>query len=107
MTTWRVGAILRENLSDTLKFASWYLEAGANGITLVFDDPEDPALSLLADHPKIDVFAATPDFWLELGRDPADAFTKRQNAALNWIYRYTEEDWLLNCLLYTSDAADE
>jgi len=96
MTTWRVGAILNESVSDTLRFASWYLEAGAEGLTLLFDDPEDKALSLLADHPKIDVYPATPEFWAKLGRDPADAFTKRQNAALNWIYRNTEEDWLLN-----------
>ena len=42
-----VGAILREPLETTLRFVSWYLDAGADQIVLCFDDPLDPAIEVL------------------------------------------------------------
>ncbi|MCE8553178.1 glycosyltransferase family 2 protein [Ruegeria pomeroyi] len=93
---WRVGAILNEPLPDTLRFAAWYLEAGAEGLTLLFDNPHDPAIPVLSTHPRIDCVACTPEFWADLGLTPETRFTKRQNAALTWAYRRQTEGWLLN-----------
>lgn len=94
--TWRVGAILNETLADTLRFAAWYLEAGADGLTLMFDNPQDPAIGVLDTHPKITCIPCTPEFWEELGLTQETRFPKRQNFALSHLYRNTSEDWLLN-----------
>ena len=107
--TWRVGAILNETLADTLRFAAWYLEAGADGLTLMFDNPQDPAIGVLGDHPKITCIPCTPDFWEGLGLTQDTRFPKRQNFALSHIYRSTSEDWLLNVdadeFVYVADGS--
>lgn len=94
--TWRVGAILNETLAETLRFAGWYLELGASGLTLLFDNPRDPAIGILGTHPRITCVPCTPEFWLALGLPPETRFPKRQNAGLSWVYRDCTEDWLLN-----------
>lgn len=93
---WRVGAILNEPLADTLRFAAWYLTEGAAGLTLLFDDPQDPAIGVLGEHPRIDCVPCTSDFWSSLGQTPGTRFPKRQNAALTWVYRGLDDGWLLN-----------
>ncbi|NDW46673.1 glycosyltransferase family 2 protein [Ruegeria sp. PrR005] len=93
---WRVGAILNEPLADTLRFAAWYLDAGASGLTLLFDNPEDPALEVLASHPSVTCIPCTAEFWADLGLTPDTRFTKRQNMALSWVYRSMPDGWLLN-----------
>jgi hypothetical protein len=94
--TWHVGAILNEPLSDTLRFAAWYLDAGADGLTLLFDNPRDPAIGVLGDHPKITCIPCTPEFWQARGLRQDVRFTKRQNAALTWAYQQQTCDWFLN-----------
>jgi len=94
--TWHVGAILNEPLSETLRFAAWYLDAGADGLTLMFDNPQDPAIGVLGDHPKITCIPCTPEFWQARGLTQDTRFTKRQNAALTWAYGQQTCDWLLN-----------
>lgn len=93
---WHVGAILNEPLSETLRFAAWYLDAGADGLTLMFDNPQDPAIGVLGDHPKITCIPCTPEFWQARGLTQDTRFTKRQNAALTWAYGQQTCDWLLN-----------
>lgn len=94
--TWHVGAILREPLADTLKFAAWHLEAGADTVTLLFDDPDDPAILRMAGEPRVRAIPCTAAFWAGLGLSPEARFTLRQNAGLTWLYHRTESGWLLN-----------
>lgn len=94
--TWRVGAILNESLADTFRFVSWYLSQGADGITLLFDDPNDPAIAALSHNPKIECISCTEKFWESLGTNQSVQFTRRQNIGLTWVYHRTQEDWLLN-----------
>lgn len=94
--SWRLGAILNEPLDDTLRFAAWYLEMGANGLTLLFDDPDDPAIEILSKHHKIECIRCTDKFWKKIGTSKEVRFPKRQNNALTWVYHRTQEDWLLN-----------
>ncbi|MGD9863024.1 MAG: glycosyltransferase family 2 protein [Pseudodonghicola sp.] len=93
---WRAAAILNESLADTLRFAAWYLAGGASSLLLMFDNPQDPAIGVLGDHPRIDCVACTPEFWAMLGMAPDANFPKRQNAALTWAYHRTPEPWFLN-----------
>ena len=94
--SWHVGAILNEPLSETLRFAAWYLDAGADGLTLMFDNPQDPAIGVLGNQPKITCIPCTPEFWQARGLTQDTRFTKRQNAALTWVYGQQSCDWLLN-----------
>ncbi|WP_460272597.1 glycosyltransferase family 2 protein [Celeribacter sp. ULVN23_4] len=109
--TWQVACILKEDLKVTLRFVAWYLDMGADRVTLLFDDPNDPAIELLQDLPRVECLPCTEAFWKErIGVRPGARFTRRQNAALTHIYRNTEQDWLLNVdadeLLYIDQGMD-
>lgn len=94
--TWHVGAIMNEPQTEVLRFAAWYFEAGAHGMTLFFDNPDDPAAAVLEDHPNVTVIRCTPEFWDRLGLSPETRFPRRQNAAMTWLYRQCTDSWLLN-----------
>ncbi|WP_254868633.1 glycosyltransferase family 2 protein [Phaeobacter sp. HF9A] len=93
---WRVGAIMNEPLREVLKFCAWYLALGAEEVVICFDNPEDPALTLLQDHPRLRCIACTPEFWAAVGSDAQERFVLRQNAALSWVYQQYDSGWLLN-----------
>lgn len=90
-----VGTVIRESVRKTLEFVAWYLEARAARIVLYFDDPNDPSIPLLADQPRVQAVACTPEFWASLRINPGVRFTKRQNAALTHGYRNAATDWYL------------
>jgi hypothetical protein len=109
--TWQVACILKEDLQVTLRFVAWYLDMGADRITLLFDDPNDPAIEILRDMPRVECLPCTEDFWKkEVGVRPQARFTRRQNAGITYIYRRTKQDWLLNVdadeLLYIAKGMD-
>ena len=43
-----VAAIVNEPLATVHRFVAWYLEQGAQEITLFFDNPDDGAIAALA-----------------------------------------------------------
>ncbi|MBE1286082.1 MAG: glycosyltransferase family 2 protein [Rhodobacteraceae bacterium] len=94
--TWQVASILKEPLFVTLRFVAWYLEQGADHVTLFFDDPQDPAIGVLDTHPDVTCIPCTAEFWGKIGLSPDIRFTKRQNAAITWAYHRLQEGWLLN-----------
>ncbi|MDA5093236.1 glycosyltransferase family 2 protein [Aliiroseovarius sp. KMU-50] len=93
---WQVACILKERLEITLRFVAWYLDLGADHITLFFDNPQDKAIAVLADEPKVTCIPCTPEFWRSIGVDPELRFPKRQNLALTHAYQQVEDGWLLN-----------
>lgn len=90
-----VATIAREPLPVLQSFLRWHLEAGAARILVYLDDPEDPARSVLAGDPRIDLRPCTPAFWAKLGLDAGARFTRRQRAAMTAAYREAETPWLL------------
>lgn len=94
--SWRVGAIMKEPLPVVARFVAWYLEMGATGITIMFDDPDDPAIQALAPIERVTCVPCTEAYWQRLGIPSDFRFTRRQNMALTDLYHSTEEDWLLN-----------
>ena len=94
--TWHVGAIVNEPQAEVLRFAAWYFDAGAHGMTLLFDNPDDPTAAIFDEHPDVTVVRCTPSFWERLGLSKDVRFARRQNLALSWLYRQSPADWLLN-----------
>lgn len=95
-TTWHVGAILKEPLHVTLGFVSWFLDSGADRITVLFDDPSDPAIPVLASEPRVHAIACDDTFWRSIKMKPTARFVRRQNHAMTWLYHQCEADWFLN-----------
>jgi hypothetical protein len=93
--SFRVVAVVSEPEYILRRFVGWYLAQGAAGVTLYFDNPDDPALPSLSAIPKVDAIPCTRAFWQELGEDPDTRFTARQNSALTHGYRHASEDWVL------------
>lgn len=91
-----VVTILREPLELTLRFVAWYLELGAARLDLYFDDPDDPAIELLAGIERVSATRCTPAFWRSLGADPEARFTLRQNLVLTHAYQACDTAWVLN-----------
>ncbi|WP_370400158.1 glycosyltransferase family 2 protein [Sulfitobacter sp. JB4-11] len=88
-----VGCVLRETLSVTLHFVAWYLREGADRILLCFDDPADPAIAVLKDHPQVQCVPCTEDFWLSIGINPAVRFARRQNLVMSHFYKQQGDGW--------------
>jgi len=101
---------MNEPQTEVLRFAAWYFQAGAHGLTIFFDNPDDPAIEVLQDHPDVTCIRCTPAFWQGLGLTADTRFTKRQNAALTWLYHQAPADWLLNVdadeFLYVPEGID-
>lgn len=91
-----VCGVLKESLRTTLQFVSWYLEQGADQIILCFDDPQDAAIEVLKDTPKVRCVRCTPEFWRSIGMTVDRRFTRRQNRAVQKFYREQEEGWFLH-----------
>jgi len=93
--SFRVVAVVKEPENILRRFVDWYLAQGAAGITLFFDDPYDPSLSIFSALPKVNAIACTPAFWDSIGENPRTRFTARQNSALTHGYIQAREDWIL------------
>ncbi|WP_255731664.1 glycosyltransferase family 2 protein [Phaeobacter sp. B1627] len=87
---------MNEPLAEVLRFCAWYIALGADEVVICFDNPEDPALELLSDHPRLRCIACTPEFWARVGLTAGDAFVTRQNAAMTWLYQQYDDGWLVN-----------
>jgi hypothetical protein len=72
---------------------SWYLREGADRIILCFDDPEDPAISVLQDHPAVECVPCTTAFWQGIGINPKVRFARRQNLVMSHFYRQQADGW--------------
>lgn len=93
---WQVGAILREPLHVTLGFVSWFLDHGADRITILFDDPDDPAIPILSGDPRVQAIACDDAFWSGIGLKPTVRFVRRQNLSMTWLYNQCRDGWFLN-----------
>lgn len=96
LTGLTVGAVMRETLGTTLAFVSWYLAQGADQIVICFDDPEDPAIPVLASHAQVYCLPCTRGLWRAFGVTAAARFPKRQNRAMQFVYQSLRAGWFLN-----------
>ncbi|MEP5729827.1 MAG: glycosyltransferase family 2 protein [Sulfitobacter sp.] len=91
-----VGAVMRETLGTTLAFVSWYLREGADCVVICFDDPEDPAINVLRATKNVLCIPCTKGFWRGIGVAASARFPKRQNRAMQFIYRSLKGGWFMN-----------
>lgn len=89
-----IVTVAKEPLKIIMRFVAWHRERGADHIRIYFDDPEDPAISIVEKLDFVTVVRCTPDFWTSIGSAPDAWFTKRQNAALTHGYRATTSGWV-------------
>lgn len=93
-SSWSVAVVMRNSSFEVLRFLSWYLEAGAEHIHIVFHDPDDPHIAMLAGHPKIECIPFTGETKLAMGLRP-EASGPPQIVAGSYIYPRVGAEWLL------------
>lgn len=96
MATWSVVAILKEPWPVLERFISWHLQAGAERLHLVFDDPEDPSIDRISNNDRIDIHRGTDAFWIACRADRSLHFTHRQNMSMHYLYKRATSDWVVN-----------
>ena len=104
MPRWGICATVRAPTDQVLAFAAHHLDLGAARIWLHFDDPDDPALPVLAALPRVKAIACDAAYWQALcGRRPA-AHQNRQSrniqrvcdaARLPWIAHLDHDEFLV------------
>lgn len=92
---WSVITIMKEPLQQSLRFAAWYLSQGAEMLIIFFDDPADPALPILSQHPRIQTVACTKEVWERLDIPGDIRFSRRQNMIMTRTYHAISGGWVL------------
>lgn len=92
--TWSVVVVMRNTTYEVMRFVSWYLELGASRIYIVFHDPDDQHIAMLAGHPKIECLPFTDDLRAAMGIE-ADDPKPPQIVAGTYLYPRITEDWVL------------
>jgi hypothetical protein len=68
----------RENPEQVREFVNYYLNLGAAAMVIYFDDPQDPAMDLFREEPRVICRPCDDSHWLRLLGRPPRTFTERQ-----------------------------
>jgi hypothetical protein len=90
---WGICATVKAPAAQVQGFAAYHLALGAAHIWLFFDDPTDPASSLL-DHPQITTTRCTDAYWQDLMGKRPEKHQNRQTRNMNKVYRSTSLPWV-------------
>ncbi|WP_134724858.1 glycosyltransferase family 2 protein [Paracoccus luteus] len=85
---------MKNTTYEVMRFVSWYLELGASRIYIVFHDPDDRHIAMLAGHPKIECLPFTDNLRAAMEVAPDDP-KPPQIVAGTYLYPRITEDWLL------------
>lgn len=94
--SWATVTTLRETPEATLNFAAHHLLLGASEIWLYFDDPNDPAIQLVADQKTIRAIVCDDTYWQAKGYQRPDTHQMRQKINAQDAYTNTECDWIMH-----------
>jgi len=87
-------SVVREPISLLLRFVAWHRRQGVGQFLLYFDDPDDPAIEVVAGESDVTCIRCTAAFWASVRRTPEDRFVKRQIAALTHGFRQVRSGWV-------------
>jgi hypothetical protein len=91
---WGVCATVRAPVEQVLAFAAYHLSLGAAEVTLCLDEPDDPALPLLAGVPGVTAIRCDAEWWAGFGQDRPAKHQVRQLRNINRILRQTALPWV-------------
>lgn len=93
---WGIVSTVKAPLDEVLAFTAHHLDLGASRIWLCFDDPDDPAATVLEHVPQVTVLRCDVGHWLRLGQARPSRHQNRQTANAQHILRHCDLDWLLH-----------
>lgn len=100
MTThvrWGVCATIKASTQDILRFAAYYLDAGASRMWLYLDVENPPARAALEAYPQCTVIVCNDDYWHRVfGRRPVKHQVRQSQNATRTLGRAYDVDWLLH-----------
>lgn len=88
---------LNANLEDTLSFINYHLNCGIDHMYLFFDNPDDVALPILANYPKLTCTPCTDQHWKKVGCEANSRIEIRQTLNADYAFdlcRKSEFDWI-------------
>lgn len=91
---WGVAVTLKAPVAQVLAFAAWYLDLGAARIWLHFDDPDDPAASLLEGHERLQIIRCHDGYWEKVAGRRPDTHQQRQVRNVTRVLRRTGLPWV-------------
>jgi hypothetical protein len=91
---WGVAVTLKAPVAQVLAFAAWYLDLGAARVWLHFDDPEDPAATLLEGHERLQVIRCHEGYWEKVAGRRPDTHQQRQVRNVTRVLRRTGLPWV-------------
>ncbi len=88
-----VVIIIQETPEVVRRFVNYYAAIGARMIHMYFDDPEDPSIEMVRDHPQVNAIRCDAEFWQGKRRG---TFEGRQSMVYTRTYSQLEKGcWLL------------
>ena len=87
---------LREPLPLTLAFVAHHLDQGVRALHLYFDDPDDPAIDVVAHLPRLRITRCDDRHWRRWGGRPT-MIVARQVANAQDCQAQARSPWLLHC----------
>lgn len=93
--TWATVTTLKERPEVVQNFVAHHLYLGASEIILYFDDPDDAAIELVKDLPRVKAIPCDTTHWAGLGQRSA-RHQARQKANAQHAYGQTEAEWIIH-----------
>ena len=87
-----VVIIIMDTPEVAKQFVNYYAAVGASKIHMYFDNPDDPAIDMVKDHPQVNAIACNDDFWQGKRKYAVEG---RQSHVYTHAYNTMERGWLL------------
>jgi Glycosyl transferase family 2/Met-10+ like-protein len=95
LPTWATISTMKEKPEIVMDFIAHHLLLGASQIIIYFDDPEDPAVEMVAPIPQVRAIRCDAAFVASRGRHPT-GLPARQKVHARRAYAETTADWIIH-----------
>lgn len=94
MARWGICTTLKAPLPQVLAFVAHHLELGADRIWLYFDDPNDPAIDVVAQLPRVETTRCDAAYWAGFKAGRPDQHQNRQGQNMRRCYKWVDMPWI-------------